>query len=304
MFSRRHPYLFTLLILSSVCAVMFLSAVFLFLGGSSFDDAYEVVGSDTGERVAVVEIIGIIAESKDTIRTLKKFREDDSIKAIVLRVDSPGGGIGPSQEIYREIVRTLPVKKVVCSMGAVAASGGYYIAAGTSGIVANPGTITGSIGVIIGYTNFEDLLTKIGLYPVVVKSGAFKDIGSPTREMTEAERKMLQTVVDGLHAQFVNDVSNGRKLEKEAVAKIADGRILSGLEAKQLGLVDRLGNQEDAIAWAGELAGIKGEITVVYEKEERLSPLKFLLESTLQNVLEGFLEQYFTTGYIAAPVSR
>lgn len=304
MFARRHPYLFTLLILSSIFAVTLLCAAFLFSGPTPLDDAYEVLGEDTGERVAVVEVSGVIVDSKDIIRALKKFREDDSIKAIVLRVDSPGGGIGPSQEIYREIVKTVPSKKVVCSMGAVAASGGYYIAAGTSGIVANPGTITGSIGVIIGYTNFKDLLSRIGLYPVVVKSGAYKDIGSPTREMTVAERNMLQKVVDGLHAQFVADVSTGRNLEKNMVAGIADGRILSGKEARELGLVDRLGNMEDAIEWAGELGGIEGEITVVYEREERLSLLKMLLESTLQNVLESVLTQNLTTGYITAPVSR
>ncbi len=185
MFSRRHPYLFFIIIFSSIAAVFIISASALFVLGSG--------GSrlDFREKVGVVEITGVIKDAKSVTNSLKQFRKDDSIKAIVLRIDSPGGGVGPSQEIYREVQKTVKMKKVVASMGAIATSGGYYVAAGASGIVANPGTITGSIGVIMGFTNFEAVFKKIGLIPIVIKSGEYKDTGSPLRPMSSEERKML-----------------------------------------------------------------------------------------------------------------
>ena len=186
-----------------------------------------------GERVAVIEVTGVITDAKETLAALKRFREDKSIKAIVVRIESPGGGVGPSQEIYREIRKTIKQKKVIASLGAVAASGGYYIAAGTEGIVANPGTITGSIGVIMGYTNFQQIFQKIGLVPVVFKSGQFKDMGSPVREMSEQEKKILQGFVDKIHHQFVKDVAEGRKMAVPKVGALADGRIFTGEEARR-----------------------------------------------------------------------
>ncbi|MCG8472774.1 MAG: signal peptide peptidase SppA [Desulfobacterales bacterium] len=213
-------------------------------------------GPEEAAGIGVVKIEGVIARSDQVLKDLRYFRENDEIKAIVLRVESPGGGVGASQEIYRALLKTREVKPVVTSMGGVAASGGYYAAAATSGIVANTGTITGSIGVILGYTNFRRILDKIGLEPVVFKSGEMKDAGSPTREMTEVERKYLQHVVSSIHEQFVSDVAESRKLERDKVVKLADGRIYTGLEAKELGLVDRLGNMEDALEWAAELGGL------------------------------------------------
>lgn len=157
-----------------------------------------------GEKVGIIEINGIIADSKNVLDHLKRFREDDAIKAIVIRINSPGGAVGPSQEIFREIKKTSSTKKVVASMGTIAASGGYYIAAGADGIVANPGTITGSIGVIMGFTNYEELLQKIGLVPVVIKSGEYKDIGSPVRKMKPEEKKILQDFARKIHLSLIH----------------------------------------------------------------------------------------------------
>jgi protease-4 len=254
-----------------------------------------------GGRVAVVEITGVITESKATLNLIKRFREDDTIKAIVLRIDSPGGVIGPSQEIYREVRKTVGSKKIVASMGSVAASGGYYIAAGTDGIVANPGTITGSIGVIMAYTNFRKLLDKIGMVPVVIKSGEFKDMGSPTKEMSREEKQLLQAFVDQAHRQFVTAIAEGRNMDIDHVQSLADGRIYTGEEAVTQGLVDRLGNLEDAIEWAGRLGGIKGKISTVYKKKEKYPFLKYFTELSIREILQRTTGQDFYGGYIYRP---
>jgi len=220
MFSRRHPYLFFILVTSSlfVAAILGVSTL-IYLGTRESD-------FNMGEKVGVVEISGIITDAGDAVKNIKNYREDDSIKAIVLRIDSPGGVVGPAQEIFREVRKTVGEKKIIASMGSVAASGGYYIAAGTEGIMANPGTITGSIGVIIGYTNFEEILQKIGLSPVVIKSGEYKDMGSPVRKMTEKEKKLLQDFVDSTHKQFVAAVAEGRKMDPAKVKSIAEDGLL------------------------------------------------------------------------------
>jgi protease-4 len=297
MFSRRHPYLFFFLIFSSIVAVVVIGMSVL-LVFSSKRTQFEF-----GEKVGIIELNGMIIDSKDVIQDLKRFREDDSIKAIVIRVDSPGGGVGPSQEIFREIRKTIPFKKVVTSMGAVAASGGYYIAAGTDGIVANPGTITGSIGVIIGFTNFQELLEKIGLVPVVFKSGEYKDTGSPVRKMTEAEKKILQNFVNTIHRQFVRAVVEGRKMDRHKVESLADGRIFSGEEAQTFGLVDRLGNLEDAIEWAGQMVGIKGKISTVYARKKKYSFMKYVLDSSVKEFSKHITNPYLYSGYLYSPGS-
>lgn len=298
MFSRRHPYLFFFLIFSSIVAVVTvgMSSVLMVFGSKRTPFEF-------GEKVGIIELNGVIVDSKDVIQYLKRFREDDSIKAIVIRIESPGGGVGPSQEIFREIRKTIPFKKVVTSMGAVAASGGYYIAAGTDGIVANPGTITGSIGVIIGFTNFQELLDKIGMVPVVFKSGKYKDMGSPVRKMTEAERKILQNFVDTIHKQFIMAVVEGRKMDQDKVESLADGRIFSGEEAQTLGLVDRLGNLEDAIEWAGQLVGIKGKISTVYARKGKKSLMKYILDSSVKEFSKQVTNPYLYSGYLYSPGS-
>ncbi|MEW6672352.1 MAG: signal peptide peptidase SppA [Thermodesulfobacteriota bacterium] len=299
MFSRRHPYLFFILIFSAISAAFIIAVSLLFLMGSQDS---EFAGLDRGgDKVGVIEIAGVISDAKQVILQLKKFRKEDSIKAIVVRIDSPGGSVGPSQEIFREIRKTIESKKVIASMGAVAASGGYYIAAATNGVVASPGSITGSIGVIMGYANFEQILKKIGLVPVVIKSGEYKDTGSPAREMTGSEQKLLQDFVNKIHGQFVKDVALGRKMDETEVAKLADGRIFTGEEAQKLGLVDRLGNLEDSIEWAGRLGGIKGDVTAVYVREKKFSILKYLAESTLQGIFDSAISPHLTGGYLYRP---
>jgi len=298
MFSRRHPFLFFVLIFSAIISGTTLSISLLFTIGSGSSDFV------SGDKVGVVEITGVIIESKEILRQIKECREDESIKSVVLRIDSPGGGVGPSQEIYREIRKTVKEKSVIASMGAVAASGGYYIASGASGIVANPGTVTGSIGVIMGYTNFQEIFNKIGLKPIVIKSGEFKDIGSPVREMTIEEEKILKDFVDKIHMQFVTDVSEGRGLDMQKVRNLADGRIYTGEEAKVIGLVDRLGNLEDAVEWAGRLGGIEGDIPTVYPKKDKVPFLEHLTGMSIQEMVTTLFRSSYTsvsTEYIYHP---
>ena len=218
-----------------------------------------------GEKVALIRIEGVILDSKNIIEELKEHSEDASVKAIVLRVDSPGGGVAPSQEIYEELVKIKGKKKIVVSMGSVAASGGYYVSSPADMIVANPGTLTGSIGVIMEIPNVEGLMNKIGVKTEVIKSGEHKDIGSMFKTMTDEEKEILQSVLDDVHDQFIKAISDARGMEIAVIRKLADGRIFTGRRAKELGLVDELGNLEDAIQLAGKISGIKGKPEVVYK---------------------------------------
>jgi protease-4 len=226
--------------------------------------------------VGLVEVKGMILDSRETVRQLRHFLKKDDVKAVVLRVDSPGGVVAPSQEIYEEVRKFAAKKKIVVSMGSLAASGGYYISAPATLIYANPGTITASIGVIIKLSNIESLMDKIGIKATVIKTGKFKDSGSPVRELTAEDRAMFQSVIDSTHNQFVKAVAAGRKLPEEEVRRIADGRVLSGEQALALKLVDRLGTLQDAIEEAGRLAGIKGEPEVILPPKKKLNYLDML----------------------------
>lgn len=238
----------------------------------------------TEDRIALIRVEGVIMDSQVTVGELRRFSENPSVKAIVLRIDSPGGGVVPSQEIHDAVkrVRTKNNKTVIASMGSVAASGGYYIAAATDRIVANPGTLTGSIGVIMETANVEGLLQKIGVEGVVIKSGKFKDVGSPLRKMSEEERGLLQAVMDDVHKQFIEAVAEGRAIELTDAQALADGRIFTGRQAKEAKLVDDLGDLEDAIQLAADAVGIEGEPKVV-EPRRRFS-IRELLESKLTAV--------------------
>jgi protease-4 len=249
-----------------------------------------------GDKIAIVEIHGIIAQSSGIIGEIHEYLEDDGVKAIILRIDSPGGGVGPSQEIHREILKAKEKKKIVTSMGSVAASGGYYIACASDLIVANPGTITGSIGVIMEFTNIEELFKKIGIKGVVVKSGELKDIGSPFREMTPEEKRIIQEVIDNVHQQFIKAVAEGRKLDRSKVTQIADGRIMTGEQAKQLGLVDQIGNLDDAIDATAKLVGIEGKPDIVYPKK-KFSIWELLIRETVSAVLRTLQEKGFELNY-------
>jgi protease-4 len=251
-----------------------------------------------GDKIAIVEVRGVITQSSGVIEELQQYLADDGVKAIILRVDSPGGGVGPSQEIYREIMRikSNSKRKVVTSMGSVAASGGYYIASASDLIVANPGTITGSIGVIMQFSNFEELLKKIGVRGVVLKSGEHKDIGSPFREMTPEEKRIMQEVLDNVHQQFIQAVADGRKLDRSKVAQIADGRILTGEQAKNLGLVDQLGNLQDTIDITAKLAGIVGKPNILYPKK-RISIWDLLIRDMASAVIDVLTEKGYELSF-------
>ena len=239
-----------------------------------------------GARVGLLRVEGGIYDSRQIIADLQDMTEDPGIRAIVLRVDSPGGGAAASQEIY-DYIRSVQEQgmPLVVSMGSVAASGGYYIACTADTIFANPGTLTGSIGVVMSFTNLEELFGKLGMDFEVIKSGRFKDTGSWSRQMTGEERALLQGTIDDIHAQFVEAVAEGRGMEYDAVAALADGRIFSGRQALEAGLVDRLGNLEDAVAVAALMGGIEGEPRVQEPvRRERLT-IWGLLTGTASDLL-------------------
>ncbi|MBI5640243.1 MAG: signal peptide peptidase SppA [Nitrospirae bacterium] len=238
-------------------------------------------------RIALIRIEGPILDSANTIEELKEHVKDNSIKAVLLRIDSPGGAVAPSQEIYTEVKKAAAKKKVVVSMGSVAASGGYYIASAATRIVANPGTLTGSIGVILEKPNLEGLMSKIGVKAEVIKSGRHKDMGSAFRGMQQEEKDILQGVMDNVHEQFIRAVAEGRKMKIEDVRRIADGRIFSGEQALANGLVDELGNIEDATKVTAGLAGIKGEPEVV-SKKDGLSVFDLLRDRFPKEISELF----------------
>ena len=254
--------------------VLFLSAR---MAGRSISTELPVGGSD---RVALVRIEGVLVTSDRIVEELRDYAEDSSVKAIVIRIDSPGGGVVPSQEIYNAVKYAKKKgKKVVVSMGSVAASGGYYVAAAADKIVANPGTLTGSIGVKMEFANVEKLLEKIGVQGMIVKSGEYKDIGSPFRAMTEPEKKLLQGVIDDVLSQFITAVAEGRRMQEADVRAIADGRIFTGQQALSLKLVDQMGDLSDSIQLAGRLAGIKGKPNVM-EKRKKVSFFEYLKEES------------------------
>lgn len=233
-----------------------------------------------GNRVALVEIEGVIIDADLLVRQLREHEESPSVRAVVVRINSPGGVVAPTQEIVRAVERLRRAgKPVVASLGAVAASGGYYVATATDRIFASPGTLTGSIGVVMQMANIEGLLKRVGVDYVVVKAGRYKDIGNFSRLMTAEERQILQALLDDVHAQFVTAVAEGRKLDREAVLRLADGRIYSGRQAQALRMVDELGGLEDAIEAAGRLAGIVGRPKVLYPRH------RFSLVDLLRNQL-------------------
>ncbi len=246
----------------------------------------EEASTGGGERVALIVLDEPIIDSEPVVRQLRKYRQRSSVKAIVLRLDSPGGAVAPSQEIFDEVKRTVASgKPVVVSMGSVAASGAYYIACGATRIVANPGTITGSIGVISEFVSFKGLMDKIGLEQTTVKSGRYKDLGNPGRRMTEDEVVRIQSVIDDVYEQFVEAVQKARSLPLDSVRQLADGRVYSGRQAKRLGLVDTLGTLQTAVTIAGLLGRIEGEPRVVKERK-RESLMEQLLGSDTRALMQ------------------
>jgi protease-4 len=281
---KKHPILFGIFILFLLSAGFFL--VVYGISAVSGDKRSFALH----DRVGIVSVEGFIGDSNDVVEQLNQFGKDDTIKAVVVRINSPGGGVAPSQEIYEAIVQLKKKKKVVASMGSVAASGGYMIACATDKIVANPGTITGSISAIMNFANAEEFLKKIGLKTSVVKSGKYKDIGSPAREMTAEERSLIQELVDDIYDQFLEMVAQSRRISKEDLRKIADGRVFSGRQAKKIGLVDDIGDMSYAVDLAGKLSGIQGKPDVVYSRKKGQKFWEFIF-GDMMNAFEGKISE-------------
>ena len=276
---RRHP------VISGICLLILIGMVFfaaiyglgLFRGENPLN---------LGEKVGVIPIEGIIGDAGEIIDQINEFADNNGIRAVVLRIDTPGGGVAPSQEIYQAVRELRKKKKVVVSMGSVAASGGYLIAVAADRIVANPGTITGSISAVMHYANVEELLKKVGVRSSVIKSGKFKDIGSPVREMTAEERSLIQGIVDDIYDQFVRTVSENRKIPLSKIVQLADGRIFTGRQAKELGLIDDLGGLQDAVLLAGRLSGMKEKPEIVYGMKKKTTLWRYLMENMTSAVSE------------------
>ncbi len=245
-------------------------------------------GSLWSTAVGVIEIRGVIDDDDETIEAIQRFAKADHIRAVILRVESPGGAVTPSQEIYRELLRLREKKPLIASLGEVAASGGYYVASACNIIVANPGTITGSIGVIMGTMyNVQGLLEKLGIKGTVIKAGTYKDIGSSLRDISPEERQILKSMLDDVHRQFIAAVAAGRKMDEAVVREIADGRIYSGEQAQRLGLVDQIGNFQDAVTLAGEKAGIVGEPRLIRAQSRKSAWWQQLVSRWLGEMLSG-----------------
>jgi protease-4 len=284
---RRLGIFSGLLILFSFLVMLFFALRSPGSGGNFF------AGLGKG-KIGIIEIQGAITDSGPLVERLHKFRLDDSIKGVILRVDSPGGAVAPVQEIYEEIIRLREKKPVVASLGSVSASGGFYVAVAADRVFANPGTLTGSIGVIMETVNVEGLLHWARIETKTIKSGKFKDIGSPLRKMTPEEEAYLQKLANGINRQFIKAVSQSRKLPLAKVTALADGRVFSGDEAKSLGLVDELGSFQRAVEYLAGKLGISGEPVLVYPSS-RFPRWRDLLEN--QNSSSSRLRLNFDSGW-------
>jgi len=276
---------------------MFWGGVTFFLARMIKPDHSDLFSRQAG--IGILDVKGVIVSAEEQIEDLTSFRNDDTVKAIIIRIDSPGGAVGASQELFEEIRRTDKSKPVIASMGSVAASGGYYAALGAREIFANPGTITGSIGVILKFANLKELFDKIGYKSEVVKSGALKDIGASDRPLSEKERVFLQALIDNVHSQFIQAVVEQRQLDKDTVIGLADGRIFSGEQAKAFGLVDSLGNFTDAIDKAASLAGLDSDAPrLIYPEKEEFNLLRFFSQGNAAgSLLNTMLNHYPVLAY-------
>jgi len=277
--ARQRIILGCALLLAGTVAVI---AVAFFVVNMALSGDRPSLSSLSG-RVGLVDVIGAIEESEPVVDQLDRMERDSSVRAVVVRLDSPGGGVAASQEIYEAVRRVRDAgKPVVASLGGVAASGAYYVACAADSIVSNPGTLTGSIGVIMTFPNTEELFRKVGLRFDVVKTGKFKDIGSMSRPMTDDERRLLQEVLGNVYEQFVDAISEGRGLDRAEILPLADGRIFSGDQALEYGFVDRMGDLDDSIRLAARMAGIEGRPSVVRKERRRVSVWSFLDEKLNQ----------------------
>ncbi len=259
---------------------MLIGGIFLFFLLVFIAAGYVRSGSllpTSSSQIGVLDVSGMVSNERLIIRQIDNFRDTKSVKAIVLRIDSPGGAVGSSQEIYHELKKLAQEKPLIVSFGTVAASGGYYLAMAGEWIFANPGTITGSIGVVMSFPDYQELMGKVGIRSEVVKSGPYKDLGSATRDMTADERDLLQEMIGDVHLQFVEAVSEGRNIPVAELAPYVDGRIFTGRQALKIGLIDELGSFNDAVDHAAQRAGLGDEPDLVYPPPAR----------------QDFLQRYF-----------
>jgi protease-4 len=293
-----------------VCAVVFIIfigfGILIFKSVSNSEESYEVTtGKSSGDKLAVVELKDVISSSDEIVRQFKKYGDDKAIRGIVFRVESPGGGVVASQEIYEEVRKVREKgKPVVVSMGSVAASGGYYVSCGGSRIVANRGTLTGSIGVIMQFIHFNKLMDKIGVDATTIKTGKLKDAGSRFRPPTEEDKKYFDAISKNVYNQFIEVVVEERDLSREVVLGLADGRVFTGEQALDVGLIDTLGTYEDAVKIAAALAGIKGEPRLVKERKRRptiFDPLLGSVKEELGDLKQQFLQQPILQYRLAEP---
>jgi protease-4 len=286
---KKNPLLL-LLGISALFFCLFLVFVFATMGNIVKDRA--LIGRG-GVNVGVVRLKGVIMDSQKTLKELKEFEEDSSVKAVLLRIDSPGGAVGPSQEIHDAVLRVRKTKPVVASFESVAASGGFYVAVAAQRIVSNPGTLTGSIGVIMDFANLSELYKWAKVERFNIKSGKFKDVGSENRPMTPEEKELLQGLIGNVYEQFLKAVADGRHLPVEQVRPIADGRILTGEQAFEAKLVDKLGGPDVALDQIRELAKLdaKQKIHLVYPEPKKRSLLEVLGTGAADSLMHGVLEK-------------
>ncbi len=282
-FTTRHPFFTGFIFMSMFGVIFFAGLSYLITKVASQSDPFL---TRTADGIGVIDVKGMITDTEGLLRNIQLFRQEETIKAVVIRIDSPGGAVGASQELFTEIKRLGRDKPVVASLGSVAASGGFYAAIGADKIVASPGTLTGSMGVIMKFPNLEEIFQKIGYRSETIKSGKFKDIGATDRTITPEERALLQDVIDTVHRQFITDIAESRALTVAEVTKVADGRIFSGEQAKELGLIDELGNFNDAILLAAKLAEMDTSSfpELVYPPKDAVGFLSTLLSTTKLNL--------------------
>lgn len=258
--------------------------------------------SSFGDKMAVVDLDGVILSPKTVVDQLKRYAEDDSIKAIILHVNSPGGGVAASEEIYREVkrIRDAKKKRIVATIETVGASGAYYVASATNKIYADEGSIVGSIGVISEWVNYQDLLKWAKLKQITMKAGEFKDTGNPARELTPAEKQYLQSLIDNMHMQFIRAVADGRKMKVEDVRQIADGKVWTGQQAFSMKMIDEVSDFEGAVKDTAKSVGIKGEPTLVRSERDRKTVLDLLFGDISQWLpsREKLLEEHMGFYYL------
>jgi protease IV len=266
---------------------LLLLAVFTLIYTSVSSDHTDGLSSAFGDKIAVVDLEGVIIDPKVVVGHLKRYADDDSIKAIILHVNTPGGGAAASQEIYQAVkrIRDKKKKRIVASIETVGASGGYYVASATDKIYANPASIVGSIGVIAQWYNYGELVKWAKMKDITIKTGEFKDTGSPTRDLTPAERAYLQALIDDMYSQFINAVAEGRKMKPEEVRALADGKVWTGAQAMPLKLVDQLTDFQGAVDDTAKAVGISGEPTLVRPQKERRTLLDVLSGNDLADLI-------------------